>query len=286
MKLFGTRHPAILLLYYSLLHVILLVSMHPFVIATALLGAISYLMCLTSFRYVLKELGFYSFVILLITIMYASSAHNGVTPLFFYNDHAVTKEAIVRGVMFGLTFTTIAFWLKAYINTMQTNHFLFLFTKIHPKLGLFTSMCFRFFPYLQELWQQNNSGMKGMHYFYTSSRFDRLGRLLLLQIHTFTQAIDTIFWKPSIMHSKGYQKQRTQFQLFTWRLTDTMFLVFLLCLTTVFIRLLSWSFDYFPAMQDVTLSPLVLSSLCIFYGLPTMIEGKELLKWHYLQSKI
>lgn len=286
MNIFSKKHPAALFIYFIFLQILLLLTMHPLVICIALGGALAYLICLTSWRYTLGELGYYVMFAVLIAMMYAAFAHNGVTPLFFYNDHAITKEAITRGMMLGLTCLTSIFWIKSYIRTMQTNHFLFLFTKIHPALGLFTSMCFRFFPYLQELWQQNKRGQQGGHYFYTASRFERFGRLLLLQVHTLTQAVDAVFWKPAIMHSKGYQKKRTQFQLFTWRLTDTVFLLTIFVLFMLLIGQLGNPFEYFPVLQNSHLSPTILCSLGIFYWLPAIIEGKELIKWHYVQSKI
>ena len=286
MNIFSKKHPAALVIYFGLLQLLLLITMHPLVISIALSGALAYLICLTSWRYTLVEVSYYGLFSLLIAVMYAAFAHNGVTPLFFYNDHAVTKEALTRGTMLGLTFLTSIFWIKTYLRTMQTNHFLFLFTKIHPALGLFTSMCFRFFPYLQELWQQNKRGQQGGHYFYTTSRFERLGRLLLLQLHTLTQAIDAVFWKPAIMHSKGYQKKRTQFQLFKWQLADTIFLLTVFVIFGLLIGQLGSPFEYFPALQSIHLSPTILCGLGMFYWLPAIIEGKELIKWHYAQSKI
>lgn len=286
MKIFSQHHPAILLLYYLLIN-LLFFTLHPTLLLLSLIGVIGYLALQHSIRYVLQELLFYSVVICLITIMYASFAHNGVTPLFFYNDHAITKEAIIRGSMLGVTFVNVALWFKAFTETMQTNHFLFLFTKIHPKLGMFSSMCFRFFPFYKELWKQNKMGQQGMHYFTTASRFDRLGRWCALQIHTFTQAIEAVFWKPSIMLSKGYQKKRTQFQLFSWRISDTSIALFMLMLSCMLV--LKWSglqFNYYPKIATVEISPTALVIICIFYLLPAFIEGKETLKWHYLQSKI
>ena len=265
----------------------LLLTFHPIIITIAFVGAVSYLASIQSFRFLLKELFFYSYVNVLITIMYASFVHNGITPLFFYNDHPITLEAIVHGAMLGFTFTTAALWFKAYVETMQTNHFLFLFTKIHPKLGLLSAMAFRFYPYYKELWYENRRGQQGMHYFLTASRFERFTRWWLLQVHTIVQTIDAVFWKPSIMLSKGYQKKRTQFQLFSWGLSDSFMFILLIGMFIVNVLYTSiWEFHYFPQFMEPSLSIIQLVSLCMFYGLPAIVEGKELIKWHYLQSKI
>ena len=126
-----------------------------------------------------------------------------------------------------------------------------------------------------------------MHYFSSTSRFDRLGRWCVLHIHTFTQAVDAVFWKPAIMHSKGYQKQRTQFQLFKWQRTDSIIgLGVALMGGLLALSWTAWQFDYFPALASLTLSPLSFISICAFFWLPAIIEGKELIKWRYLQSKI
>ena len=286
MKIFSQRHPVILLTYF-LMVLVCLMTMHPIIIGISLSGALCYIALLTSWSYCLKELLYYIGYTILITIMYASFAHNGVTPLFFYNDHAITKEAVFHGAMFGATFCTLAFWINAVLQTMQTNHFLFLFTKIHPLLGLFCAMCFRFFPYYKTLWLQNKRGQQGVHYFFTASRFDRAAKWVLLQLHTFVQAFDAVFWKPTILYSKGYQKKRTQFQLFSWHWRDYIIAGILLTLgITLTLSYNNLQFDYFPRTESVVLSPVIVCSTAVLCWLPAIIEGKGLIKWHLLQSKM
>jgi len=149
MNIFSQRHPALLLSYFLFVLANLL-TMHPMLIGLAFIGVTAYLWLLCGFQYVMKEVAYYAVVSLLITIMFASFVHNGVTPLFFYNDHAVTKEALIKGSFLGIAIAGGALWCQALLLTMKTNHFLFLFTKIHPKLGLFCSMLFRIVPYYKE----------------------------------------------------------------------------------------------------------------------------------------
>lgn len=286
MNHFQKTYPALLLLYFALQLFFMFWSQQPIVVAIAFFSLICYILCLQDWRDILQDIGYYFVIALLITIMYAAFVHNGVTPLFFYNDHAVTKEAIVRGGMLGFIVMTSAFWLKAVMLTMQTNHFLFLFTKFHPALGLFASMCFRFIPYYKQLWRDNYLGQHGVHFFQTKSRFDRLGRYVLLHIHTLTVAIDAVFWKPLIMLSKGFNKKRTQYQLFTWKRGDTLIAVSTLLCTSFLLIELPRSFEYFPKLGALHLSPGVQVVLCLFYVLPVFLEGKELLRWRYLQSKM
>lgn len=87
MNIFSQRHPALLLSYFLLVLASLL-TLHPVLIGLALLGVTVYLWLLCGWQYVIKEIAYYTGVALLITVMFAAFVHNGVTPLFFYNDHA------------------------------------------------------------------------------------------------------------------------------------------------------------------------------------------------------
>lgn len=286
MNIFSQRHPALLLSYFVLV-LISLLTMHPIVISLAFIGVNAYLWLLRGGHYVVKELAYYAAVTLLITIMFASFVHNGVTPLFFYNDHAVTKEALIKGALLGIAISSSALWCQSVLLTMKTNHFLFLFTKIHPRLGLFCSMIFRLVPYYKESWQANKRGQQGVHYFKTTSRFDAFGRYVMLHFHTFASVIEEIIWKPQVLYSKGYNRNRTQFELFTWSWRDSIESMLLLFIAACFIlELMTLRYNYFPMLAALALPAPVLISASVLYLLPAAIEGKEIIKWQRLQSKI
>lgn len=286
MNIFSQRHPALLLSYFLFI-LISLLAMHPIIIGPAFIGAILYLWLLCGWLYVMKEVAYYAGVALLILIMFAAFVHNGVTPLFFYNDHAVTKEALINGSFLGIAIASGALWCQALLLTMKTNHFLFLFTKIHPKLGLFCSMLFRFVPYYKETWQANRRGQQGMLYFKTASRFDAFGRYIALHFHTLTTVLEAVIWKPQVLYSKGYNRKRTQFELFTWTWRDTSLSILLLAVVTSFVlAFTTLRYNYFPMLAPLSLPIPILLSACVIYLLPAAIEGKELIKWQRLQSKI
>lgn len=286
MNIFSQRHPVLLLSYFLFILASLL-TMHPIMLGLALIGVSIYLWLLCGLHYVAKEIAYYVVVTLLIIIMFASFVHNGVTPLFFYNDHAVTKEALIKGGLLGIAVSSGALWCQALLLTMKTNHFLFLFTKIHPKLGLFCSMLFRFVPYYKETWQANKRGQQGVLYFKTASRFEAFGRYFILHFHTLTTVMEAVFWKPQVFYSKGYNRKRTQFELFTWNWRDSLLSMLLLGMVAYFtLELTIVRYNYFPMLAPISLPVPFLLSACLFYLLPAAIEGKELMRWHRLQSKI
>lgn len=277
-------HPLLLLIYYALAITLALYMMHPLVTGVALIAMMLHVALITSVQQAMKDALYYSAYGVLIAIMYSAFSHNGVTPLFFYNDNAVTKEALVFGSMLGLQFMLLVFWSQSLLATMQTNHFLFLFTRIHPKVALVFVMVFRFIPYMREHWQQHIIAQKGGHYFETASRADRIGRYVSLQLHTFMQGIDSIMWKPAVMNSKGYAKKRTQFQLFRWKMPDTLLLLVTLGAAMMLMNVAP--FRYYPATDSLTFAPLPLAGIIILYALPVVLEGKEQLSWYYAKSKM
>lgn len=278
-------HPLFLLTYYALTIGLASYMMHPLVLAFALVMTVLHVALLTSFMQAIKDVLYYGIYGSLLAIMYSAFSHNGITPLFFYNDNAITKEAIVYGAMLGMLLVLLVFCWQSLLLTMQTNHFLFLFTRLHPKVALVFIMVFRFIPYIREHWQQHVLAQKGGHYFETTSRFDRMGRYATLQFHTLMQAIDSVIWKPTVMNSKGYAKQRTQFQLFRWHVRDTVIVIVTLGAAAMALYSVP-SFRYYPATDSLTLPPHAFIAIIILYALPVVLEGKEQLSWYYAKSNM
>jgi len=126
-----------------------------------------------------------------------------------------------------------------------------------------------------------------MLYFKTASRFDAFGRYIALHVQTLTTVFEAVIWKPQVLYSKGYNRKRTQFELFAWMWRDTLLSMPLLAAIASFVlHLATLRYNYFPMLAPLSLPIPILLSACVIYLLPAAIEGKELLKWQRLQSKI
>src|SRR5699024_8816274 len=127
MRNFASFHPLILFLYYVFIVFVTVFMMHPIIL---------FFFILAKSNQFCKVIGFYSILFLFIVITNPIFVHKGETILFFYNDHPITMEAILYGVVIGMMLVSIIFWSKAYSLIMTSDKFVYLFGKIMPKLSL------------------------------------------------------------------------------------------------------------------------------------------------------
>src|SRR5699024_1851242 len=144
MKSFATFHPFVLFIYYVMIITITMFIIHPVILILSLIGSVLFFSMLTTGLNVLKDIGFYVLVLLLIAITNPLFVHKGETILFFLNDKPVTFEAIIYGFVIAAMLVAVIFWSKSYSELMTTDKFLYLFGKMIPKLALVLSMAFRF----------------------------------------------------------------------------------------------------------------------------------------------
>lgn len=279
------RHPIVLLLYYSVAITTACYTMHPLILFYALCGSIVHVALLTSLVDTLRDVSYYSVYALLITFLYSLFSHNGVTPLFFYNDNAVTLQAIAYGATVGGLFLLLVLFMMHMLRTVQTNHLLYVVTAIHPQLALSVVLAFRFLPHVYAAWQAHSNAQKGAHYFATASRADRIGRTLTLAFHVFMRTVEDSFAQRTALMQKGYAKQRTQFQRFRWTAQDTC-LVFVITVAAIMLYGTWTPFLYYPTFSTLTLSPAAHIAALLLYALPAVLEGKEQWSWYYARRNI
>ena len=72
--------------------------------------------------------------------------HRGRTTLFWLGDSRIKLEAIMFGVVMGLLLVAIMFTFASYNDIISSHKFLYLFSRISPKVALLTMITVRFVP--------------------------------------------------------------------------------------------------------------------------------------------
>lgn len=72
--------------------------------------------------------------------------HRGRTTLFWVGDSRIKLEAIMFGVVMGLLLVAIMFTFASYNDIISSHKFLYLFSRISPKVALLTMITVRFVP--------------------------------------------------------------------------------------------------------------------------------------------
>lgn len=147
-------YPFISFIYYLLILVILVMSYNPVMTGISLLMAV--------FTLIQKKL--YSNLKMLLYIAIPATvfllgiqplfSHNGVTPLFYINNQAVTLETYVFGLETIFLLLAATAWCFVLNSVITEDKMLYLFGKLSPKLALLISMSIRIIPQLQKRYRE------------------------------------------------------------------------------------------------------------------------------------
>lgn len=88
--------------------------------------------------------------------------HNGVTPLFYINDMAVTLENIVYGIIMTIMLMAVTLWFVTAGCMIDSEKILYVTSRISPKIALVISMVLRFIPMMVKRWREIHEAQTGM----------------------------------------------------------------------------------------------------------------------------
>ncbi|MBQ0138717.1 MAG: hypothetical protein KBT36_05425, partial [Kurthia sp.] len=207
------RHPVTLITYYSLVVFILILLKDPLLLlvcfVTLLLICMQYLLG----KQLLNELYFIVAIAFLTIITTLFFYHNGVTPLLYINNQAVTYEVIIFAFALSILFGTLWLIIQLIIATLPSAAIIYVFTKIIPSLGIFMAMSIRFVPELKIRYQTVIEAQKAIGYLSSKSFFEV--KQLKIKI-----ACESIFWafeksmkKAIMMRVRGFSNgKRTSYK--------------------------------------------------------------------------
>lgn len=280
---YANTHPVVCAGYVFVLLFLTMITMNPCLVVVSFLASFFY-SCLAEQKFLGKRLMLSALPILLFAVFIMPVFyHNGVTPLFYINDMAVTLETIRYGVVMSLLLLAVIQWFQVWNVWIDSERFLYLFGRISPTLALLISMVFRFIPLLIRRFREIHDVQKGMGY--TSEQTSRIdkGRMLgkelsILVSWSLEHSMDTSI----SMEGRGYGiGKRSCYHLFQWKLRDTILMVMELGLgISVFVTIKAGAFDtyYFPMFQVRaihTVAGIGIGCYAVLLALPLLLEGKE-----------
>ncbi len=293
MSEFAGYHPAVLFIYYVLVLVFAMFTVHPVVLFLMLLGGILLFAVLSPLRVLARNLLYYLFFFLLLAVTNPLFSHNGETILFFMNDNPITMEAFVYGAALSIMIVGVMFWCKNYNLIMTSDKFIYLFGKAIPRLSLVLSLALRFIPLFKAQIHKINQTQKVMGLYSTDSRTDRLMSGMRVFNSILSWAIENSLETADAMKARGYGLPgRTNFSLFKFRRRDGILMGAIVVLTAVIWAgyfLLPLEFAFYPVVdhiQNTSQAVLIYVVVLVYMILPALLEIKEKLRWNYLKSKI
>ena len=291
---FASCHPWVTLLYFAVILVMSMISLHPVFLILGFSAALSYHMLLRG-RKGIKFAAAAAIPILVLTmVVNPLFNHRGVTVLFYLNGNAMTLEAYLYGLAAGTMMVTVILWFSCFQVIMGPDKFIYLFGRLIPVLGLLLSMVFRFVPLLKNRFGEIRDGQRGMGMDYGKLRmFKRIRQFAkefsILIAWSLEAAIET----SDSMEARGYGIHgRTSFHLFQWRKRDIRLLLFFAAAGGLLMAGAAMGYGdiyYYPAVYDPH-PRMRMTALAAVYAvllwMPFIIDVKGEMRWKKLSSGI
>lgn len=167
-------HPLTALVYFAAVLAVTMFCFSPAVGICSAVGAFLFCAITQSCRQTASDLAFYIFLTAVLTVTNPLFSHKGVTPLFFVNGKAYTKEALFYGLTAGLSLIAVIMWCKALGKVLTREKLLYIFGRKTPKAALVITMTMGFIPKLKRLHRQLLDALNCSGANISDSRFDRL----------------------------------------------------------------------------------------------------------------
>lgn len=250
---FASCHPWVVLLYLIAVLIVTMSGMHPVMIVTSFCISLAYSFFVCGKTVWKRTLFVGVFVAVFAMGILPLFRHNGVTPLFYMNDMAVTFESIFFGGMMTLLLLAVLQWFFVWNELLGQEKLMYLIGRPFPAIALIVSMTMRLMPLLEKRLAEiraANQGLGGgrLHGKHQRRRMG-LRNLSVLVSWSLEDSLET----STLMETRGYGIQRrTSFHLYKWRFWDTVWIMGVLALLAVEIWLLmggNASYAYFPELH-------------------------------------
>lgn len=260
--------------------------------------------CLMSFSYYLtihKKKGL-KFIFGLLPVFIALSAINpffntyGQTVIFtYFSGRPYTLEALYYGMALASMFISILCWFACYNSVMTSDKFLYIFGKFIPSISLILTMVLRLVPRFEQKIVQIANARKcvGKSAENGTNRQKAESGLALLSIVT-SWALEGSIITADSMRSRGYGSgKRTNFAIYRFDIRDKIMIIVMTSL--VFIVAICGAMGGVKATYtpDMYISPMsniysLVGAIAyiLFLSIPTFLNLKEALIWHFLRSRI
>lgn len=281
-------HPVVIVTYYIGLGLLCMIHFHPIFLLAALVILLAQVRLHGAWSQ-LREWR-WAYVVMALTIMIWNPlfSHRGDRVLFYIKDTPIVLESIIYGFTMMLLVLCVLVMFLSYNVLMGSLKFLYIFSRISPRIAVMTAMAVRFVPLLRRrlstiIAVQRTRGVSLRQ----GSLIDRLRNgARLLQI-ALVWSLEEAMHTADALAAKGYGSgARSSYDHFRFDLRDRV----MLALIVIFILMctVGWLYGYgvmdiYPSLDDHVMdNGMEWVQLLIFISyllIPLVIEGRERLRW-------
>lgn len=285
---FSKCHPFTTAFYYLITIIMAVATKNPVILMLFLVATIVHFALEYRLRKLGEKIAYYVIVATILLLLSAAFKHNGVTPLFFWNEQAVTKETLFWSCMLGVLFLFLSSLYQNFTKNLPLNKMLYLCRRVSPTLSMYSSLVILLVGSYKLRWKQVHAAQKSIGYYATASFFDQISGLLKTSYECAVWAMEQCMHKSECMKSRGYYlKNKTVFVFYKWHKIDTFLLILMSGLFIVFLTFYPQTrFFYFPHTKELDIPSVMLYSCSTVAIIPLLIEWKERITWHYYNLKM
>lgn len=292
MKAFERYHPIVLFCYFFSVIGFTMLLQHPAFLLLSCLNAAWLSGILLNAKVLLKSLCFTLPLLFIIGLTNPLFSHNGLTVLFYINNIPITLESFVYGFAMGIMLVSIFYWFRSFQKLFSSEKVIYLFGRVSPAFALMLSMTLRMVPKAKRQAEKINNAQIALKGNNNNSIWKRLKasaeHFSVLITWMLENGVDTA----DSMRARGYGlKGRSQYHTYHFAKWDGLLLFVILLLSVMlmigyFIENLT--FTYYPLIShnENEMTMFYIICFCLLSALPIILEGKEVLQWRYLRSKM
>lgn len=289
MKHYTDFHPTALLIYYILVITEVMFTEDPIIQLIALIGGILSFRKPPSGKTVLLG-GIIAVAIALTNPLFV---RNGATPLLFLNGNPITLEALLAGVSLAIGLSGMLVIFGGLNSAVDSDCFVYLFSRSTPKLALVVSMTFRLIPLFIKRINAVSDAAKTQGLLSSEGLTDRIKHSLTVFRTVFMWSLENAADTAASMTARGYgSSKRTSFSLYKFERRDALLIaISVIAAIPIFIgeSVGALSFSFYPTVSLPQMTELSLISRGCFVLLvmiPFTVRVWEKITWNYYISRI
>ncbi|MEY8350984.1 energy-coupling factor transporter transmembrane component T [Bacillus cereus] len=285
--IFSSLHPFVNFFYYIGVMILCMVCLHPLFLIGAIIAVVLLNKVQGNGEKMRKMMPSTLVFFVMVVILNPLLTHRGATTLFRLGDNRITLEACMYGLIMGLSLLAIMLIFTSYNDIISSQKFLYLFSRISPKVALLTMITVRFVPLFMRRLRQITLVQKTKGVQLDSGSFLERAKngMKLLQVLLVCSLEDALQTADS-MQARGFgvTKRSTyiryQMSKQDWYIFVCLFVLFISCFIlnyygfgklVIYPRIESLAFH----LYDGILFVLFMS----FISLPILMEGREWIWW-------
>lgn len=288
---FSESHPATQFIFFSASICSVILNRNPFFLFFSFAVAFIYRFFQLKHIKIVKELLCYIFITIFFAVLIPLVSHNGKTVLFFIDDNAVTREAIILGLCTGLEISSAICWFSCMSRVMSGEKIIYLMSGIFPRLAVFISGIMKLIPLAKKQYLNIYRSQECIY-----SGYKSLWKRIYIVIRSFsaliTWLIESTADSADSMYARGYGLSgRSSFSIYRFRRFDVVILAviaYMLPFTAASVIYQTAGAVFYPETVIPLSAANILTSLLwtILMLIPVITEICEEYKWKLLRSKI